>query len=165
MYRDRALLELAYATGARASEIAGLLMDDLELAQGVIRCRGKGNKERIVPVGSKARAAVEAYVEDEREEMLKGRPSPYLFVSRTGRPMRREDVWRTVKRYVEKAGLGGRKISPHTLRHSFATHLLENGYDIRTIQELLGHKSVETTMIYTHVIKRGGLAVRSPLDG
>ena len=148
--RDRAILELMYATGARASEVANLKTSQVHCDVGYIRCIGKGNRERIVPLGAKAIGALEAYRAGEREELARGEQSEWVFLTRTGNRMSRETVWRIVKRYAAKAGLK-QTISPHTLRHSFATHLLEGGADLRVVQELLGHVDISTTQIYTHV--------------
>ncbi|MBX9626983.1 MAG: tyrosine recombinase XerD [Gemmataceae bacterium] len=165
--RDRAVLEALYATGCRASEVAGLTVPDLFLDAAFIKCRGKGNKERVVPLGRPAVAALRAYLESGRGERVIGRtgeedtavtpspphpftPSDRVFRSKSGRPFNRIIVWGLVKKYCRRAGLAG-KISPHTLRHSFATHLLAGGADLRVVQELLGHASVRTTQHYTHV--------------
>lgn len=150
--RDRALLELLYATGCRVSEVAHLRLADVQLEAGWVRCRGKGDKERIVPLGQRARAAIREYLEAERPALVAGQPTPpeWLFVSSRGRRLRRERVWELVKRYALRAGAPA-EISPHTLRHSFATHVLAGGADLRHVQELLGHASISTTQIYTHV--------------
>ncbi|MDF2578607.1 MAG: site-specific tyrosine recombinase XerD [Microbacterium sp.] len=148
--RDRALLELLYATGARVSEIVQLDVDDLALGD-VLRVRGKGAKERIVPVGSYARAAVEAYLARARPELSRrGRATPRLFLGVRGAPLSRQSAWLIIQQAAERAELAAH-VSPHTLRHSFATHLLQGGADVRVVQELLGHASVATTQIYTHV--------------
>lgn len=148
--RDRALLELLYATGARVSEIVQLDVDDLALGD-VLRVRGKGAKERIVPVGSYARAAVEAYLARGRPELSRrGRATPRLFLGVRGAPLSRQSAWLIIQQAAERAELTAH-VSPHTLRHSFATHLLQGGADVRVVQELLGHASVATTQIYTHV--------------
>jgi integrase/recombinase XerD len=150
-FRDRAILEMLYATGARASEVARLRLEDVFLDHGFCRCLGKGNKQRIVPLGRQAIAALQAYLQEQRPILCRTHPdSPWLFVSRTGKPLSRACVWHIVKKYARRAGLTG-KISPHTLRHSFATHLLEGGADLRSVQEMLGHASLRTTQIYTHV--------------
>jgi integrase/recombinase XerD len=163
--RDRAILELLYAAGLRVSELCGLRAGDLNLAAGYVRCLGKGHKERVTPVGRKACDAIEAYLEHLRPQLIdrgvqRGRwPAPVtpkvaatlpLFLSRTGGPLDRTVVWRMVRREATRQGIAG-KVSPHTLRHSFATHLLEGGADLRVVQELLGHADVTTTEIYTHV--------------
>jgi len=150
-YRDRALLEMLYATGARASEVVRLRVEDVYLEHGFCRCLGKGNKQRIVPLGRQAVEAVRAYLQEQRPQLCRRQPgAPWLFVSRSGQPLSREMVWVVVKKYARRAGLTGR-ISPHTLRHSFATHLLEGGADLRSVQEMLGHANLRTTQIYTHV--------------
>lgn len=149
--RDRALLELLYGTGARISEAVGLDLDDLALDDDVIRLRGKGGKERLVPVGSFARDAVSAYVVRARPALTAaGRGTPALFVNHRGGRLSRQGAWAALRAAADRVGLPGR-VSPHTLRHSFATHLLEGGADIRVVQELLGHASVTTTQIYTLV--------------
>jgi len=148
--RDRALLELLYATGARVSEIVQLDVDDTAHGD-VLRVRGKGSKERIVPVGSYARAAVEAYLTRVRPALAaRGRATPRLFLGVRGAPLSRQSAWLVIRAAAERAGLTAH-VSPHTLRHSFATHLLQGGADVRVVQELLGHASVATTQIYTHV--------------
>jgi integrase/recombinase XerD len=166
--RDRAILELFYACGLRVSELCGLAPRDLSLSAGYVRCLGKGRKERVVPVGAKARDALEAYCEHLRPRLIaialrKGRLRPPLsraadaawplFLSRSGAGLERTAVWQLVRREARRQGIPG-KCSPHTLRHSFATHLLEGGADLRVVQELLGHASVATTEIYTHVQTR-----------
>ncbi|WP_375384602.1 site-specific tyrosine recombinase XerD [uncultured Microbacterium sp.] len=148
--RDRALIELLYATGARVSEIVQLDVDDVSHGD-VLRVRGKGSKERIIPVGSYARSALEAYLTRARPELSRrGRASPRLFLGARGAPLSRQSAWLVIRGAAERAGLTAH-ISPHTLRHSFATHLLQGGADVRVVQELLGHASVATTQIYTHV--------------
>lgn len=148
--RDRALLELLYATGARVSEIVQLDVDDTAHGD-VLRVRGKGAKERVVPVGSYARAAVEAYLTRVRPALAaRGRATPRLFLGVRGAPLSRQSAWLIIQAAAERAGLTAH-VSPHTLRHSFATHLLQGGADVRVVQELLGHASVATTQIYTHV--------------
>jgi len=148
--RDRAILETLYATGCRASEVVGLKLVDLYLDAAFCRCTGKGNKQRIVPLGRKAVAALKSYLGEGRTEVAEGRNCDRVFVSRGGRPLSREMLWVIVKKYVRRAGLP-KKVSPHTLRHSFATHLLAGGADLRAVQELLGHASIRTTQHYTHV--------------
>ncbi len=148
--RDRALLELLYATGARVSEVVQLDVDDLAHGD-VVRVRGKGSKERIIPVGSYARAALEAYLTRSRPELSRrGRATPRLFLGARGAPLSRQSAWLVIQHAAERAQLTAH-VSPHTLRHSFATHLLQGGADVRVVQELLGHASVATTQIYTHV--------------
>ncbi len=144
--RDRAILELLYSSGLRVSELAGLRMEDLNLGEGLIKLRGKGRKERIVPVGSKAAAALKAYL---IERALLKRDTEMVFLSRTGSSLTERSIRRIVEKYSRETGLGGR-IGPHTLRHTFATHLLQSGADLRTIQELLGHSSLSSTQVYTH---------------
>jgi len=148
--RDRALLELLYATGARVSEIIDLDVDDLMHGE-VLRVRGKGSKERIVPVGSYARVSVDAYLTRVRPELSRrGRATPRAFLGARGAPLSRQSAWLVIQQAAERAGITAH-VSPHTLRHSFATHLLQGGADVRVVQELLGHASVATTQIYTHV--------------
>ena len=149
--RDRALLALMYATGCRASEVCGITLRDIQLEAGYCRCVGKGNKERIVSLNPVARASVEAYLKYERAKLVKQEDATTpLLVSRTGRPLSRITVWKLVKRYAARIG-ASREVSPHTLRHSFATHMLAGGAEIRALQELLGHASIRTTQIYTQV--------------
>ena len=152
LLRDRAILELLYATGARVSEVCSLRLADVHLAEGFIKVHGKGDKERIVPLGPRAVAAVEAYLAKERPVLARraGTEPAQLILSRTGRALRREQVWKLVKLYAAATGVPT-DISPHTLRHSFATHLLSGGADLRQVQELLGHATIRTTQIYTHV--------------
>lgn len=148
--RDRALLELLYATGARVSEAVGLDVDDLAHGD-VLRLRGKGSKERIVPIGSYARAAVDAYLTRVRPQLAAaGRSSARLFLGARGAPLSRQSAWLIIRAAADRAQITA-EVSPHTLRHSFATHLLQGGADVRVVQELLGHASVATTQIYTHV--------------
>ncbi|HZN57296.1 MAG TPA: tyrosine recombinase [Planctomycetota bacterium] len=148
--RDTALLELVYATGLRVGEVIGLRLDSLRSDLGILRCFGKGSKERIVPVSRRALAAVARYVADERPSLVRRSSSQSLFVSRGGKPLGREVVNAFLKKYARLAGLSGR-ISPHVLRHSFATHMLQGGADLRVVQEILGHAKVDTTEIYTHL--------------
>ncbi|MFL5245201.1 MAG: site-specific tyrosine recombinase XerD [Gemmataceae bacterium] len=149
--RDKALLETLYATGSRASEVVGLRLEDLHLDSAFCKCLGKGSKQRIVPLGKAAREALRNYLSEQRSKLVRAVPdSPWVFVSRGGRPLTRVMLWILVKKYVRRAGLNV-KVSPHTLRHSFATHLLSGGADLRTVQELLGHASIRTTQHYTHV--------------
>jgi integrase/recombinase XerD len=150
--RDRALLELLYATGCRASEISHLQLQDVHLDERYCLCKGKGNKERLVPLGRRAVQAVRDYLSSERPKMVAHRtPAPkWLLVSRRGMRLRRERIWELFKRHAAKAGIAA-DMSPHTLRHSFATHLLAGGADLRQVQEMLGHASIATTQIYTHV--------------
>ena len=149
--RDRAMLELFYASGLRCSELAGLRVENLQFDEELVRCSGKGGKHRVVPVGRAALRALQDYIENARPKLVGGAENlPWLFVSQKRGRMGREAVWRRVLFYARKAGLEG-EVTPHTLRHSFATHLLSRGADVRAIQEMLGHASVETTQIYTHV--------------
>ncbi|MCM8775147.1 MAG: site-specific tyrosine recombinase XerD [Candidatus Omnitrophica bacterium] len=146
--RDRALLELLYATGARVSEVAGLTLENIDFENGFIRCRGKGGKERIVPIGRKAIEACQKYLEKVR---VKQRPrTNHLFIGKNRTGMTRQFIWKVIKKYATLAGIQ-KRITPHTFRHSFATHLLERGADLRMVQELLGHSDIATTQIYTHV--------------
>ena len=150
--RDRAALETLYATGCRASEVVGLRPADLDLTAGMVRCVGKGDKERVVPLGSRAREALQLYLADDRPGLIARHPTTdTVFVSRTGRPLSRIGLWHIVKTHAKAAGLNAATISPHTLRHSFATHLLAGGADLRVVQEMLGHASIATTQIYTRV--------------
>jgi integrase/recombinase XerD len=151
--RNKAILELMYATGARVSEVAAVQLDWVNLEYGYIRCRGKGSKERIVPLGAKAVGSVQNYLQRARPKIKNSQNSAYLFLSKAGKPLRRENIWVIVKNCSLKAGIQ-EHISPHKLRHSFATHLLENGADLRSVQEMLGHVNVATTQIYTHVSKQ-----------
>jgi len=149
--RDRAILEVLYGAGARISEAVGLDLDDVDLEHGSVRLFGKGSKERVVPLGSYARDAVTAYTVRARPTMaLKGKGTPALFLNQRGGRLTRQSAWAVIHAAAERAGLGA-KVSPHTLRHSFATHLLDGGADVRVVQELLGHASVTTTQIYTMV--------------
>jgi integrase/recombinase XerD len=148
--RDRALLALLYATGCRASEVCGLALRDVQLADGYCRCTGKGNKQRMVSLNPVARAAVEAYLASERPLLGSMSSEAPLLLSRRGAPLSRITVWKLVKRYAARIG-ASREVSPHTLRHSFATHMLAGGAEIRALQELLGHASIRTTQIYTQV--------------
>ena len=160
--RDRALLETLYATGCRASEVTGLKLADLYLDSAFCRCFGKGSKQRVVPLGRPAIAAIRAYLAEGRGERSEGRDqrsevrkpladsSGLLFLTKSGRPLTRIHLWALVKKYCKRAGLP-HTVSPHTLRHSFATHMLSGGADLRTVQELLGHASIRTTQHYTHV--------------
>jgi len=148
--RDRALLTMLYATGCRASEVSNLKLSDVRLTERYCRCLGKGNKERIVSLNPVAVAAVEAYLLQERPQLLHEREQEALFLTRSGNTLTRINVWHLVKRYAARVGCS-QKISPHTLRHSFATHMLAGGAEIRALQEMLGHASIRTTQIYTHV--------------
>jgi len=148
--RDRAMLEVLYATGLRVSELVNLRVADVQLEAGYLRCLGKGSKERVVPLGKKAVAALEAYLRHARPHLVRRRPSPHLFLSQRGQAMSRQNFWRLLRQHARQAGLRAR-LSPHVLRHSFATHLLERGADLRSVQLLLGHADISTTQIYTHV--------------
>ncbi len=147
--RDKAVLELLYATGMRISEACGLKTTDINFEAGFLRCVGKGSKERIIPVGTKALESVKAYIEKARPAYGAGKP-PELFITRLGGSFSRQGLWKIIKKYALKAGLKG-NITPHMLRHSFATHLLERGADLRSVQEMLGHSNISTTQIYTHI--------------
>jgi integrase/recombinase XerD len=149
--RDRALLETLYATGSRASEVVNLQLADLYLDSSFCKCMGKGSKQRVVPLGKPAIIALQVYLQGLRPQLVQANTDvPWVFVSRGGRALTREMLWVLVKKYVKRTGLNAR-VSPHTLRHSFATHLLSGGADLRTVQELLGHASIRTTQHYTHV--------------
>jgi integrase/recombinase XerD len=151
--RDRAFLELLYASGMRVSEAAGLRVMDLNMDVGFVKCMGKGQKERIVPLGNKAKEAINRYMEKVRPDLVKKNPhEPNLFVNRFGRKISRQSLWTVVKSCARKARVK-KRLTPHTLRHSFATHLLERGADLRIVQELLGHANISTTQIYTHINK------------
>ena len=151
--RNKAMIELIYASGMRVSELLNLNLDDLYLEMGFVRCMGKGSKERIVPIGEVATEALEAYLRGSRQEFLKeSRQQDALFLNRHGGRMSRQGFWKILKEQAKVAGIE-KEISPHKLRHSFATHLIENGADLRIVQELLGHASISTTQIYTHVGK------------
>ncbi len=151
--RDRAILELLYATGLRASELATLKMRDLNLDIGYLRCMGKGNRERVIPVGKTAIRVMAEYLENQRPDLAKPFSGDFLLLSRTGRALSRIEIWRLVKKYAKRAfGINMPKnLTVHTLRHCFATHLLSGGADLRSVQEMLGHVDISTTQIYTHV--------------
>jgi len=151
--RDKSILELLYATGARASEVANLKTQSINLRVGYVRCIGKGNKERIIPLGNTAADTISDYLEDAdagRARLAKPHSKDALFISRTGRPLDRIEIWRIVKKYALRSGMP-KKLTVHTLRHCFATHMLSGGADLRSLQEMLGHADISTTQIYTHV--------------
>ncbi len=148
--RDRALLEVMYACGLRASETIGLELPDIDMREGFLRARGKGSKERLVPLGRQAIAAISAYLRSGRPKLIGERHEPKLFVNFRGGPLTRQGLYKIVQRHARDAGLSGR-MSPHTLRHSFATHLLAGGCDLRAVQEMLGHADISTTQMYTHL--------------
>jgi integrase/recombinase XerD len=150
--RDKAMIELLYSTGLRVSELCGLKAADMQLEAGCLRCLGKGDKERLVPVGHAALELIVQYMKKSRVEILGEKTSPYLFPSRTGRAINRIAFWKILAAYGRKAGLR-RPLTPHMLRHSFATHLLDRGADLRSVQMMLGHADIATTQIYTHVVE------------
>ncbi len=150
--RDRAMLEVLYATGLRVSELIGLKLTQVNLRQGVIRVTGKGNKDRLVPLGEEAIAWLETYLTESRNELMSGQQSDVLFPSNRKRVMTRQTFWYAIKRYAQLAAID-KSLSPHTLRHAFATHLLNHGADLRVVQMLLGHSDLSTTQIYTHVAR------------
>jgi len=148
--RDKAILETLYATGMRVSEAVNLRKDNVNLAIGFLRCIGKGNKERVIPLGKKAIASINKYLERSRPKLLKDKESEFLFISRFGKKISRQSLWKMLKKYARSARIK-KPIKPHILRHSFATHLLERGADLRSVQEMLGHSNISTTQIYTHI--------------
>lgn len=150
--RDRAMFEVLYATGIRVSELVSLQVIDVNLSAGFVKCMGKGGKERIVPLGSVAIKAVESYLGNGRPRLIRSREVRSLFVNHHGRQMTRQGFWKLLKKRANETGILA-DVSPHTLRHSFATHLLENGADLRAVQEMLGHADISTTQIYTHVTR------------
>lgn len=150
--RDKAILEALYATGMRVSEAANLRLDNVNFEVGFLRCVGKGNKERIIPLGKKAIASLKKYLETARAKVLADKESDYLFLNRFGKRISRQSLWKIIKKYARQARIK-KSIKPHILRHSFATHLLERGADLRSVQEMLGHTNISTTQIYTHVNK------------
>ena len=150
--RDRAMLEVLYACGLRVTELISLTLEQVNLRQGVLRVMGKGSKERLVPMGEEAIVWVERYMRDARHELLNGRPSDVMFPSQRGEQMTRQTFWHRIKHQARVAGID-KSLSPHTLRHAFATHLLNHGADLRVVQMLLGHSDLSTTQIYTHVAR------------
>jgi len=150
--RDKAMIELLYSTGLRVSELCGVRIADLQMDVGCLRCVGKGNKERLVPVGQRAVAAIDDYLRRARPEFLGDHFSPYLFLNRRAGPIDRVAFWKTLQAYGRRAGLR-KSLAPHMLRHSFATHLLDRGADLRAVQMMLGHSDISTTQIYTHVVE------------
>jgi integrase/recombinase XerD len=150
--RDRAMLETIYASGLRVSELVNLALSELDSTAGLVRVTGKGGRERIVPLGEEALAHLGQYLNDARPELLRGRVSEAVFVTRRGGPMSRQAFWQLIKRYATVAGVD-EALSPHSLRHAFATHLLNHGADLRSVQMLLGHSNLSTTQIYTHVAR------------
>jgi integrase/recombinase XerD len=150
--RDSAMLELLYATGIRVSELIGLTMNSINWQVGFLRTMGKGSKERIVPIGKAAYDCTRLYVDKARPQLMRGKSTDVLFLNRFGGKFTRQGLWKTVVRYAKKAGLR-KKVHPHTFRHSFASHLLEGGADLRTVQVMLGHADISTTQIYTHITR------------
>lgn len=148
--RDKAILELIYSTGLRVSELVNLKLENILSEECCVRCIGKGSKERVVPYGEKARAILQNYMDNARLKLLKDSSKSYVFLTRTGQPLSRQRIWQLIKHYALQADIR-KNISPHTLRHSFASHLLSQGGDLRVIQEMLGHADISTTQIYTHV--------------
>ncbi len=165
--RDRAMLEVMYASGLRVSEVVRLDLGDVDLSMELVRCLGKGNKERLVPMGSHAVTALRAYLRQGRSLLAKGRLTQALFLNRRGMRLTRQGCWKLIRQYGQRAGIK-KPLTPHVLRHSFATHLLERGADLRAVQEMLGHASIGTTQVYTHVARnrlREVYARAHPRDG
>jgi integrase/recombinase XerD len=154
--RDAAMLELIYSSGLRVSELIALKFSDINFEAGFLRVTGKGSKERVVPTHSRALESIKRYVHDLRPGLLKGRRSDYLFLTSRGKPMTRQRFWQTLKSYGQAAGV---ELSPHVLRHSFATHMLEGGADLRSLQKMLGHSDISTTQVYTKVTMERAKAV------
>lgn len=152
--RDRAILETLYATGMRVSEAVNLKVNNVNLDVGFLRCIGKGNKERLIPIGAKATNSIKRYLEVSRTHLLKNKESDFLFLNRFGKKISRQSLWKLIKKYARRARIK-KPLRPHILRHSFATHLLERGADLRSVQEMLGHSDISTTQIYTHINKDG----------
>jgi integrase/recombinase XerD len=150
--RDRAMIEVLYASGLRVSELCGLKLSDANLSLGYLRVTGKGSKTRMVPLGKMAQQAIQEYLDCPRAQLLRTRPSPYLFVTARGGPLTRQAFWKRLNYYALRAGIVA-PLTPHVLRHSFATHLLEGGADLRSVQAMLGHADIATTEIYTHVVR------------
>ncbi|MDM7863081.1 site-specific tyrosine recombinase XerD [Staphylococcus borealis] len=151
-YRDRTILELLYATGMRVTELIQIEIDDVNLIMGFMKVFGKGNKERIIPLGDTVIEYLDTYINTVRPQLLKKTVTNVLFLNMHGRPLTRQGIWKLIKQYGLKANIN-KTLTPHTLRHSFATHLLENGADLRAVQEMLGHSDISTTQLYTHVSK------------
>ncbi|PTG08851.1 site-specific tyrosine recombinase XerD [Staphylococcus chromogenes] len=151
-YRDRTMLELLYATGIRVSELINIEVEDVNLLMGFVKVFGKGNKERIIPLGETVIELLKTYIENVRPQLLKKQVTHTLFLNMQGKPLTRQGIWKIIKQTGAKAGIQ-KRLTPHTLRHSFATHLLENGADLRAVQEMLGHSDISTTQLYTHVSK------------
>ncbi len=151
--RDQAMLEVLYATGLRVSELVHLRLTDLNRDMGIVRVMGKGDKERLVPLGEAALDAIQRYMESARLELTGGQPADMVFISQKTKPLTRQGFWQIIKRYGVKAGIPRERLSPHVLRHAFATHLINHGADLRVVQLLLGHASITTTQIYTHVAR------------
>ncbi|WP_419790421.1 site-specific tyrosine recombinase XerD [Staphylococcus chromogenes] len=151
-YRDRTMLELLYASGIRVSELINIEVEDVNLLMGFVKVFGKGNKERIIPLGETVIELLKTYIENVRPQLLKKQVTHTLFLNMQGKPLTRQGIWKIIKQTGAKAGIQ-KRLTPHTLRHSFATHLLENGADLRAVQEMLGHSDISTTQLYTHVSK------------